>query len=905
MKATSSASDCNAGKLPAEGRFMIGATISHYQIIEKIGQGGMGEVYRARDARLNREVAIKVLPASFANDADRLRRFEQEARATSALNHPNILTVYDIGTHDGEPYIVEELLDGKELRAQLHEGAIPPRKVIDYARQIADGLAAAHAKGIVHRDLKPENLFITTDGRVKILDFGLAKLHSQRGEPDKSDVATQSQFTDPGTVMGTVGYMSPEQVRGQDADSRADIFSFGVILFEMLTGQHAFKRDTIAETMTAILKDEPPELGEIDSKVAAPLEQLVRHCLEKHPEQRFQSARDLAFAIGSLTTFSGTSGPRLGTAGVLTAKFTGAGVSPRWRWAAYALGVVALVASGWLAFHPRPPSLDTPTSWVEIGPPHERFAFYPSPAISPDGRQIAFLALDEVGKGGLYVRSLDSSAARLLPGTTFEGDGELWSPPFWSPDGRSLGFFAEGWLKRIDLAGGKPLPLVPAASPRGGSWGEGGIIIFVPAATKPVHQISASGGDATPLPLPVSNYAWPHFLPDGRHFLVTNPTEGVFVAALDAKDVRQISNVRSRMEYADGYVFFGQDSSLFARPFDESQLVLTGEPTRIAEGLGFSTGDTSSYAFSVSPLHTLVYWGGPWQQATQLTWFTRAGQRLGTVGEPGEYMGFALSPKSEQQAVLERHDPKTNAVELYLMNTSTGVSYKFAPSTSKEKWAGTPVWSPTEDRVLFVTWPGLVAQSLRGGEPEELSSDYVWLSDISPDGHYALLMKMDPVSGTDLWSLPLTGERTPKPYLPSKNNEWGARFSPDGRWVAYLSDETGRYEVYIQSFPELGGKVLISSDGGYRPEWRKDGKELYYVTPDGKLMAAAVNGTGSVFQSSPPQPILSSVRIQGDTDRQRYQASSDGARFMVNAAVENANPRVLTVVLNWKVPGKN
>jgi hypothetical protein len=377
--------------------------------------------------------------------------------------------------------------------------------------------------------------------------------------------------------MGTVAYMSPEQVRGQDADSRADIFSFGVILFEMLTGQHAFKRDTIAETMTAILKDDPPELGEIDSKVSAPLEQVVRHCLEKHPEQRFQSARDLAFALSSLTTFSGTSGPQLGTAGALTAKFTRAGMSPRWRWAAYALGVVALVASGWLAFHPRPSSLDAPTSWVEIGPPHERFDFQPAPAISPDGRQIAFWAPDETGKVGLWVRSLDKPAAQLLPETTKDIlEGSV--PAFWSPDGQSLGFFAEGKLKRINLAGGKPLPLADVASPRGGSWGVGDIIIFVPAATKPVYQISASGGEATPLPLPNSNYAWPHFLPDGRHFLVTNPTEGVFVAALDEKGVRSISKLPSRMEYADGYVLFGQNGSLFAQPFDDKQLVPSGEP---------------------------------------------------------------------------------------------------------------------------------------------------------------------------------------------------------------------------------------------------------------------------------------------------------------------------------------
>ena len=516
----------------------------HYEIIAPIGKGGMGEVYRARDTRLNRDVALKVLPADFAHDVDRLHRFELEAHATSALNHPNILTVYDFGTHEGNPYLVMELLEGEELRAQLNNGALPVRKAIDYAQQIANGLAAAHEKGIVHRDLKPENLFITKDNRVKILDFGLAKLTERRGEmvngrlgEDDATLALSPHrqvapsLTIPGTVMGTVAYMSPEQVQGKELDHRSDIFSFGIILHEMLSGKRTFEGESMADVMSAILKDDPPELSETNAKVSPQLDKIVRRCLEKKPERRFQTASDLGFALEALATPSPSGANR--TDAVQTLMTKRGGWRERIAWLTAAAFILATLGLTW-AYFKRKPEAEARVMKFAINPPEN--ASFDNVAISPDGRWLAFTAATG-GKVQLWVRALDASEAKALPGT----EGARF--PFWSPDNHWIGFFTANKLKKIEVSGGPPQTLCDVLVPTGGAWNRDGIILF--SGLSGLFRVLAMGGEVTASATLDRTreeivHAHPSFLPDGSHFLYTiqsgnKETRGIYLGSLDGK----------------------------------------------------------------------------------------------------------------------------------------------------------------------------------------------------------------------------------------------------------------------------------------------------------------------------------------------------------------------------------
>jgi len=514
-----------------------GARLGRYEIRSKIGEGGMGEVYLAGDTKLNRKVAIKVLPATYSQDSDRLKRFEQEAQAASALNHPNILTVYDVGAHDGTAYVVSELLEGETLRQRMSGGALAPRRAIDYALQIAYGLAAAHEKGIVHRDLKPDNIFITKDGRVKILDFGIAKLTQPDGSRSQTDIPTRRVVTGPGVVMGTVGYMSPEQVRGQKVDHRSDIFSFGAILYEMLSGRRAFHGASAADTMSAILKEDPPDLSATNQNVSQALERLVNHCLEKNPEERFHSARDLAFAMEAI---SGSAPISAQMAAMPTSML---GRRKRRELAGWAVaGVVIFIAAVALvsAFYFRAPT-DVRVNRLSMLPP-EKTALRDI-AVSPDGRRIAFTTSDLSGKTQLWVRPLDSLTAQSLSGT----EGATW--PFWSPDSRFIGFFAQGKLKKIEATGGPAQTLCNAVDGRGGTWNSEGVIIFSPGLNDSLYRVSAAGGEPSALTSPdqaraAGSHRWPYFLPDGRHFIylfvTPGETQGIYLGSLDSKETKHL-----------------------------------------------------------------------------------------------------------------------------------------------------------------------------------------------------------------------------------------------------------------------------------------------------------------------------------------------------------------------------
>ena len=748
-------------------------TLSHYRIISKIGEGGMGEVYRAQDSRLDRQVAIKVLPADFANDADRLKRFEQEAKATSALNHPNILTVYDIGEYEGSPFIVSELLEGEELRASLDEGRIPVRKVIDYAQQIVSGLTAAHEKGIVHRDLKPENLFVTNDGRVKILDFGLAKLREPDPNIHGSEDATRRALTNPGVVMGTVGYMSPEQVRGNATDHRSDIFSFGVILYEMLTGEKPFRGDSVIETMNAILKEDVPEFDSFDRKMPPSFEKVMLRCLEKKPEQRFYSAHDLGFALEAVSASSTSSGTNLTTTTEPTYDASADGKGwLRWLgWAAAAVFLLTALVVSAIFFRHSEPAVETMR--FTIAPP-EKVGFGEASAISPDGRQIAFIGVNGAGATSLWVRPLLSIEARQLPGT----EGAAF--PFWSPDSRSLAFFAAAKLRKIEAAGGPIQTLAEASTdPRGGIWAADGTIIFAPGTISPLMRVSASGGPASPfttldLEKGQGSHRWPSLMADGRHFIYfgrgNQPEhQGLYVASIDSPEPKFLVQTSVMGAYAEtggkGFLLFMRDSTLMAQPFDSRKLELSGEAAPIVPGLlSFpgEAGPTAYGAFSATGERLLYRTGG--QQASTLTWFDRTGKSLGAITDPGDFHEPSLSA-DDKKLLFGSGSGTTDgagAPDIFSLDLTRGNTTRltFDPASQSS-----PIFSPDQSRIAYTTTnaneTGIHMRASNGSGSEELILSQATLSfadSWSKDGKFLLYEtnggaenKVRPLGNTDVW----------------------------------------------------------------------------------------------------------------------------------------------------------
>jgi serine/threonine protein kinase/Tol biopolymer transport system component len=885
-----------------------GVRFNHYETLAPLGAGGMGEVWRARDTHLNREVAIKVLPADFAKDAERLRRFEQEALATSALNHPNILTIYEFGTHEGAPYIVTELLEGEELRAQLDNGALPVRRAIEYAQQVAAGLAAAHEKGITHRDLKPENLFVTKDGRVKILDFGLAKLKPQKlaGGVD-SQAPTLKPLTSPGVVMGTVGYMSPEQVRGQEADHRSDIFSFGIILNEMLSGQRTFSGDSLVELMNAILKDEPADLSETNAKVSPQLDKIVRRCLEKKPEQRFQTASDLGFALNTLTT---PSGARLETATALPTMTESlpAGLFGKSRlW----MAVAAVMALGLLAALPfavksfRQPSSEAPVTRLSINLPKGSDTAdnkAPTLALSPDGRRLVFHVVDAAGKLQLWLRPLDSFTSQPLAGT------EMGGAPFWSPDGRYIGFFADNKLKKLDTVSGVVEILWPEALPYGGgTWNQQGVILFKPGGGKRgLWRINAAGGQPESVPESVNEEGggFPSFLPDGKHYLfffggsqIAREQQGLYVGSLDGKVRKMLlaapNTVMRAVWAAPGYILYSPDrSTLVARAFDSDRLEWQGEPFRLADNIIIASGGTARFAVSANGV--LAYLPGVEGDAVQLTWRDRSGKRLSVTGPAAPWAAFSLSA-DERFALLTRNE-LNYAPSLWLLDLVQGTPTNFrSPSVNRS-----PVWSPDGKQFVWA-WssgfaPTLYLRQIQGNTPEERlggqPSNQTQPTSWSPDGSFIVFMQ----APGDLWVMPMTGERKPQPLLQTKANEQNGRISPDGKWLAYQSDEAGSDDIYVTQFPQPARSWRISKSGGVNPHWRGDGKELYFVAGN-KLMAVSMT-LGTEVQSGTPQSLF---EIEGT----QYEPSKDGQRLLTTVVTEKAPAPPINVVLNWTAEVKH
>jgi serine/threonine protein kinase len=875
--------------------------LGRYEIRSQLGAGGMGEVYRARDLEIGREVAVKVLPPTFSADKDRLQRFQQEACAAGALNHPNILSIYDVGKHDSSPYVVSELLEGETLRKRIAGMPLAQRRAIDYALQIANGLAAAHEKGILHRDLKPDNIFVTNDGRVKILDFGLAKLTQVDANQQQTDIPTRRVDTDPGVVMGTVGYMSPEQLKGRAVDQRSDIFSFGAILYEMLSGRRAFHGESAAETMSAILKEDPPELSDTNKSVSPALERLVNHCLEKNPEARFHSSRDLAFALEALSGSAPSLAQTMAMSTPTPRRMTRRELILASVAAVAVVAAVALAVALALSHFRRAPAETHPVRLL-ISPPEK--STFGSFAISPDGRRLVFAATDISGKTLLWIRPLDSVSAQPLSGTEEAVD------PFWSPDSRFIAFFAGGKLKKIEISGGMVQTLCGAPGPRGGTWSSNGVIVFGPSPNGPLYQVSVAGGQPVPLtkldpPRQEASHRWPYFLPDGRHFLYSvlggPQSQGIYVTSLGGKETRRLINTPNAVAAyaAPGYLLFRRESTLMAQAFDADRLQLSAEPFPVAEQVGYDLGTFQTF-FSVSQTGVLAY-SSSIVGKTQLAWIDRGGKEVGLVSQPGNYVRPWLSPDGKRVAV-DGADLQSNR-DVWLIELASGKPTRFTFDPAQDLFA---MWSPDGSRIVFSSdrqGPrNLYQRSATGAGKEELllKTDFnTYPNDWSADGRFILYIVNDAKTQIDMWVLPLFGDQKPFPFLQTEANERGARFSPDGRWIAYISDESGINQVYVQSFPASGGKWQVSTNGGHFLAWKHDGQELLYVSSDKKMMAVDVKGEGTTFEVGAPKALFDLRVPSFNAPHVQFAVTADGQKFLIaNTFGENSSVPI-TVALNW------
>ena len=865
------------------------ARLGPYEILSSIGAGGMGEVYRARDTKLGRDVAIKVLPDAFAHDTERMARFEREAQVLASLNHPNIAAIYELEESGDVRALAMELVDGPTLADRIAQGPLPLDEALDVARQIADGVEYAHEKGVIHRDLKPANIKLTADGTVKLLDFGLAKAVDEpgpQGNPSVSPTLTM-QSTRLGVILGTAAYMSPEQASGKPVDRRSDIWSFGVVLWEMLSGSRLFDGETVSHTLADVLR------GEIDVNklpVGTPfvIRELVGRCLDRDMKTRLRDIGEARIAIQKYRA-----NPL--EPGVSERVVTRHERRERLAW----IAVCGLLLATLAFVYYRPAAKEARILKLSLLPP-EKAVFFGPPAVSPDGRHVAFAATAG-DKTQLWVRDLDSLAARPLPGT----EGAI--NPFWSPDNRFIAFFAGGKLKKVEVVGGPAQTLCDAAAGRGGTWNRTGVIVFTPGILDSLYRVPAAGGNATPLialdqSLGEDSLRCPWFLPDGRHFLYTardadQEKSTIYVGDLESKQKRRILNANSNAVYAPpGFVVFLRERTLMAQPFDAGSAQTTGDPFPIAENVDF----ISAYGgfFSVSQNGVLAYLSSSAGSNVQLNWFDRGGKPLGAVGAPGNLFSASISPDGSTVAVA-RSDPQMSTGDIWLHDLARGATSRF---TFGPKINGSPVWSPDGSRIVFgSTRDGtfrLYVKPTGGAGKEELLSNLRGLpSDWSRDGRFIVSSQFG-TKGYDIWVLPISGDRPlvpgkPFPFLQTEFNERWAKLSPDSQWVAYTSNESGQNEVYVQTFPSPGGKSQISTGGGSRPVWRRDGRELFYIAADGKLMAVEVK-LGSKLEAGAPKPLFDTRLGNGPFD-----ISPDGRRFLLANPSEDAGRTPMTVVVNW------
>jgi Tol biopolymer transport system component/predicted Ser/Thr protein kinase len=852
-----------------------GARLGPYEIVAPIGAGGMGEVYRARDTRLDRQVAIKVVREQFN------LRFEREARTISQLSHPNICALFDVG----ENYLVMELLEGETLADRLTRGALPLADVLKYGVQIAEALGRAHRAGIVHRDLKPGNIMLTKSG-AKLLDFGLAK--GGAGGSEAPAATEQRPLTAEGTVLGTFQYMAPEQIAGEEADERTDIFAFGMVLYEMATGRPAFEGKTRTSLVAAIVGGQPRPLSELQPLTPRALEHVIQKCLAKDPDERWQSASDVA---EELRWIGEEQPPRR------------AGPASRWPLIAAVAAlavVVGAVIGAWSAMRRRP---IPPLTYSEISAPEgTAFVFDASTAvISPDGRWIVFVARSAAGDSALWIRPLDSPVARALRGT----DNATF--PFWSPDSKSIGFFADGKLKRMDIIAGTAETLADAGTPRGGSWSPDGTIVFTPTPASPLYAVPAAGGEVRQVTelngeRGDTSHRFPVFLPDGRHFLffVQGPSDAnILLGATDSMETRVITSAQAVAFAPPDYLLFVRDAILRAQHFDLKTFRPVGEAVPILDHPQVS-GSLNFANFSVSNNGLLTYVAGGSATLSMLTFVDGKGKEMGTIAGPSEQLDVAVSNDGHAAAVSRYDATGTSDVWVYDLRRGIGTRQTFSPFNEFG-----PVWSPDNKTIVFTSFerrPGdLFTKRVDTSGPGELLYEdkrrkvaTCW----SSDGNYVIYHALTPASQWDIEAYSLR-DRKVIPLVKTSAAEMHGQLSPDMRWLAYSSSESGRTEVFVRPF--LGGSQhwQVSGDGGSMPKWSRDGHQLFFVSPRGEMMVAAVHNSDG-FSADAPRPLfVARIRLLQGITRGQYDVTPDG-RFLMNIGMPATEKQLpITLVQNW------
>ena len=869
-----------------------GTKLGPYEVQSPLGAGGMGEVYRARDTRLERAVAIKVLPAHLSSDPDLRQRLEREAKAVSKLSHPHICTLYDIGHQDGMDFLVMELVEGETLEQRLLKGPLPPEQTARYGAQIADALAKAHKLGITHRDLKPANIMLTKTG-AKLMDFGLAKQSDvvQLAASLTQMTAEQSKLTRDGMILGTFQYMAPEQLEGKEADARTDIFALGEVIYEMATGKPAFAGKSRASLIAAILSSEPQPMAVLQPMIPPALERAVKRCLAKDPDARWQSATDLS---GELRWIAEGGGKASATLPLATAGKT----RERLAWLiASAVSVALIVGLIW---------------WRISKPPEQSMQFLaPLPfaaqgiAIAPDGHTVAVVGyLESARKNALWIYELGSSRATSLANT--EGA----SYPFWSPDGQALAFFADGKLKKLELSGGPVSTICDAPSGRGGTWNRNGVIVFTPEGQQGggLYRVSVSGGTPTRISYPdkgrgEDSHRWPMFLPDGMHYLYMaanfsgrRDADAIFVGSLDSNEKRFVVGATANAAYAaPGYLLFCRGKDLLAQRFDPKRFALTGEPTTLLTEIQYLSS-ISRAVFAASDNGLLVAQSGSGIAISQPLWFDRKGSEAGVVGKPEVYGNVAIAPNGRSVAV-DKNDRESQNTDIWIYELQRDSTKRL---TFERGLNAVPIWSPDGARLAFFSnrlGVDLYMTNSDGAQEEKsiVRDEFnKYPNDWSRDGKYILYTR-----GADLWLLTVPALKSSQ-FLKAASVIRNGQFSPDEKWVAYASNETGKWEIYVTSFPEPRGRWQVSTNGGEQPRWRGDGKELFYLSSDYKMMAAPVS-TGAKFDSTTPVALFQTAPRQplSLVDQFVYDVSRDGQRFLINTPTNQAETEPMSVILNW------